>query len=272
MAAPLTDYTPWIVAWELTPDGEPFETEYTRSRLLPVRRGTRACMLKLAAAPEEVRGAALMAWWDGAGAAPVLARQGPALLLERATSPAGLVDMSRTGEDRQAIDILCRTVAELHRPRPGAPPAGLPSLATWFRELAELAGGDPRLGRGWRVAEGLLATARDEVILHGDVHHENVLDFGPRGWLAIDPKGLIGERAYDYANIFRNPDQETALLPGRLEARLQQVSATVGLDPGRLLRWVAAHAALSAAWSINSRGDPAWSLAVLEAALSRIGG
>jgi streptomycin 6-kinase len=272
MVPPLTDYLPWLEAWNLTPDGEPFETEYTKSRLLPVRQGSRACMLKLAAAPEEVRGAALMAWWDGAGAAVVLARQGPALLLERATSAASLPELSRTGEDREAIAILCRTVAELHRPRQTPPPAGLPSLATWFRELAMLSGADARLARGWAIAEGLLATSRDEVVLHGDMHHENVLDFGDRGWLAIDPKALIGERAYDYANIFRNPDRETALAPGRLEARLRQVSAAARLDPERLLGWVAAHAALSAAWGIASHGTPAWSLAVLEAALSRIGG
>lgn len=272
MASPLTDYLPWIEAWDLTPDGEPFETEYTKSLLLPVRQGSRPCMLKLATEPEEVRGAALMAWWNGAGAAVVLARRGPALLLERATSEASLVELSRNGEDRAGNAILCRTVAELHRRRDEPPPAGLPDLTRWFRELVSLSRADARLGRGWAIAEALLSTSRDEVILHGDMHHENVLHFGDRGWLAIDPKGLTGERGYDYANIFRNPDQETALTPGRLEARLQQVSAEAQLDPERLLRWIAAHAALSAAWSMADRRSPAWSLAVLEAALGRIGG
>jgi len=274
MAAPLkpsaTDYAPWLQAWSLTPDGEPFETAYTQSRLLPVRQGTRACMLKLATAPEELRGGALMSWWEGRGAARVLARQGSALLLERATSEANLAELSRTGSDHQASAILCRTLAELHQRRDAAPPAGLPGLTSWFRDLASLSGADARLARGWAIAEALLATPLDETVLHGDVHHENVLDFGDRGWLAIDPKGLIGERAYDYANIFRNPDRETALAPGRLEARLQQVAAQAHLDPERLLRWAAAHAALSAAWSIASERDARWSLAVLEAALSRI--
>jgi streptomycin 6-kinase len=40
----------------------------------------------------------------------------------------------------------------------------------------------------------LLTTQREKVVLHGDMHHGNVLNFGSRGWLAIDPKGLIGER------------------------------------------------------------------------------
>lgn len=47
-------------------------------------------------------------------------------------------------------------------------------------------------------------------VLHGDLHHGNVLDFGPLGWLAIDPKGLHGESGFDYANILSNPDRASA--------------------------------------------------------------
>jgi streptomycin 6-kinase len=39
---------------------------------------------------------------------------------------------------------------------------------------------------------------------------------GPRGWLAIDPKGLCGERGFDFVNIFCNPDFALATAPGRL--------------------------------------------------------
>jgi streptomycin 6-kinase len=102
------------------------------------------------------------------------------------------------------------------------------------------------------------------------MHHENVLCFGNRGWFAIDPKGLIGERGYDYANIFRNPDEQTALAPGRFDARLERVSVEAHLDPDRLLRWIIAHAALSSAWSMEDGGRPAWSLAVLEVALNKL--
>ena len=43
-------------------------------------------------------------------------------------------------------------------------------------------------------------------MLHGDLHHANVLDLGSSSWLAIDPKGLKGEQGFDYANIFTSPD------------------------------------------------------------------
>jgi streptomycin 6-kinase len=263
-------YMPWIEAWNLTPDGEPFQTEYTRSLIFPVRLGTRPCMLKIASAPEEIRGSTVMAWWNGDGAAKVLAHDGTAILLERASSSESLAEMSRRGEDAKSLSILCRTLAELHRPRDVLPPPDLPSLAVWFQDLTAHVSGDARLARGSAIADGLLVSARDEVILHGDMHHENVLCFGDKGWLAIDPKGLIGERGYDYANIFQNPDRQIALAPGRLDARLERVSAEAHLDPERLLRWIAAHAALSAAWSIGDGQSPACSLAVLDVALYKL--
>jgi hypothetical protein len=39
------------------------------------------------------------------------------------------------------------------------------------------------------AASNLLKTQREIVVLHGDMHHGNVLHFGSRGWLAIDPRG-----------------------------------------------------------------------------------
>lgn len=261
-------FAPWIEAWDLVPDGAAFQTPYTQSQLLPVRQRGRPCMLKLAGHEEEVRGGALMAWWNGVGAAQVLARAGSALLLERALSPHGLSSLSRTGRDEEASAILCRALSALHGPRPSPP--DLPPVSLWFRQLAAAASTDPRLAQADEIARALLATPQDPVVLHGDMHHENVLDFGDRGWLAIDPKGVFGERAFDFANIFRNPDLETALVPGRMEMRLQQVSTSAGLDPHRLLRWVAAYAGLSAAWSISDGESPAWSLGILEAALARL--
>jgi streptomycin 6-kinase len=266
----LKAYSPWISAWNLTPDGEPFQTEYTGSLMLPVLRGTQPCMLKVALAPEEIRGSELMAWWNGNGAARVVAHEGPALLLERAGSTASLAEMSRHGQDEEAFSILCRTLAALHVPRDEIPPSNLLTLAAWFRDLAPHAATDTRLARGSAIANDLLAHPQDEVVLHGDMHHANVLYFDERGWLAIDPKGLIGERGYDYANIFRNPDQKVALAPGRMDARLRQVSVEACLDARRVLHWIIAHAALSAAWSIEDGQSPDRSLAVLEIALGKL--
>jgi len=230
----------------------------TRSRLLPVRAGGRAAMLKLAHSADERRGASIMAWWDGAGAAPVLAFQDEALLMARASGDT-LVPMVRAGRDEAATTVLCQVVAQLHAPR-GRPPPAAPPLAHLFSALIQ--SNDPALAQARRVAATLLESARDSVLLHGDIHHGNVLDFGDAGWLAIDPWGVMGERAYDYANIFPNPDLAD-VTSERFAARLAQIARTADLEPARLRAWAHAHAGLSVAWHAQDGTDPGKPRAVL---------
>jgi streptomycin 6-kinase len=255
--------------WDLTPDGEPILTH--SSRLLPVRRAGAAAMLKIAVEPEEQWGAELMVWWEGKGAVQVLEHAGDALLMERACGETSLAEMVRNGRDDEASRIICEVAAVLHAPRENPPP--LLSLARWFRELFPAAskhGGI--LGQAATTAQKLLAEPQDVVVLHGDLHHGNILDAGPRGWLAIDPKRLVGERGFDFANIFCNPDLEIATAPGRLARQVQVVAAAAGLERVRLLQWVLAYAGLSAAWSLNDGEIPLLALAVAELAASEIAG
>src|SRR5262249_11535957 len=146
---------------------------------------------------EERRGGRLLAWWQGDGAARVLEQDDDAVLLERAMGPRNLAAMVTNGADDEASRILCAGTRRLHAPRPNPPPCLLP-LAVWFEALAPAAnalGGLLREANA--IACTLLASQRDVVALHGDIHHGNVLDGADRGWLAIDPKGLVGERTFD---------------------------------------------------------------------------
>lgn len=263
---------PWIDRWRLTPDGEAFTTEYTGSWLLPVLSDGQAAMLKVSPSPEEVAGGALMEWWAGQGAARVLAREGEALLLERATGPRCLIAMSKAGEDDAATQIICDAVEVLHAPRQRAPLSTLVPLDIWFRELGPMAAAHGGvLAAAHQTAQTLLADPRDVVPLHGDVHHANILDFGPRGWLAIDPKGVLGERGYDYANPFCNPDTATALQPGRLQRYLAQVSKQAGMEPRRLLMWILAYSGLSAAWILGDGDLARFDLSIAELAAAELG-
>ncbi len=220
-------------------------------------------MLKIAGHEEERRGGALMDWWGGIGAARVLAREGDAILLERAMGTRSLAAMAREGHDDEATVILCEVAAALHAPRSQAPPDTLVPLDAWHRSLRVAAARDGGpFAAALPRAEALLADPRDVVVLHGDFHHENVLDGGDRGWLAIDPKGLIGERGFEYANLFRNPDAEIALDPARMRRRAEIVAAAARLEPRRLLQWVHVYAVLGAAWSLESGHDPAPGLAI----------
>jgi streptomycin 6-kinase len=266
-------FEPWLQRWTLVPDGAEIVTR--GGHLLPVRRGGERAMLKLALAEEERRGAALLDWWDGDGSVRVLARQDAALLMERAEGGLSLPAMARDGRDGEACRILCATAGRLHASRHGPLPALVP-LGTWFADLGSAADsqGGP-LRRAWAEARRLLGAPREVGVLHGDLHHGNVLDFGARGWLAIDPKGLAGERGFDFANIFANPDAEdparpVALRPGRLASRLGTVAGAARLEPRRLLRWIIAWAGLSAAWHIAEGSSPALPLRLLELAVAEL--
>jgi streptomycin 6-kinase len=258
-------FSAYLERWTLTPDGDPIITR--SSRLLPVRRDGVPAILKVAMNAEERRGGAVMAWWNGQGAARVLAHDGNALLLDRAVDGGiSLANFARTGRDDEASRIICAAVAALHAPG-SLPPPDLVPLTEWFEALqpaAAVHGGILR--RSAETASELLATQRDVTVLHGDIHHDNILHFGPRGWLAIDSKGLRGERGFDYANLFCNPDHETATLPGRLARRVDLVAEAAALEPARLLRWILAWAGLSAAWLIDDGVSPQGALSVAELA------
>lgn len=260
---------PWRQRWNLHADGAAFDTP--SSALQPVLLAGAPAMLKLAYDAEEQWGGALMRWWNGDGAARVLAYDGHVLLIERATGRDSLLAMASDGRDDQACRILCEVARQLHT-RTAPPPDGLQPLASYFESLASAAQAHGGLyARAWRIAEPLLQAGADPVPLHGDLHHENVLDFGPRrGWLAIDPKRVIGDRGYDHATMFGDPLQLGRELPRRLEHRLQVVADASGLAPSRLLRWIAAQQGLSAAWHLedDEAEEAQLPLSVLAAALA----
>ena len=125
-------------------------------------------------------------------------------------------------------------------------------LGPWFASLRIAAAQHGGLyGLSLETAETLLANPQDVVVLHGDMHHDNVLDFGERGWLAIDPKRVTGERGFDYANLICNPDLPSATNPQRFRRQLEVITDAAGLDRQRLLQWVLAFAGLSAAWFLE---------------------
>ncbi len=258
----------YLDRWNLIPDGAPIITR--SSRLLPVRRDGVPAMLKIAVEGEERWGGGLMVWWDGEGAARVLAHEGDALLMERAMGRGSLIAMARSGRDEEASRIICAVAGRLHARRERPAPELIP-LPRWFRALDPAAaryGGI--LVRCATMARALLEAPRDMTILHGDIHHGNILDAGERGWLAIDPKRLVGERGFDFANIFCNPDRQVAAAPGRLARQATVVADAAGVERDRLLRWVLAWAGLSAAWLLEDGVSAELPLEVAEIAAAEL--
>lgn len=174
---------------------------------------------------ESAEEADALALWDGDGAVRLLRHDGArrALLLERA----------RPGDDLSALPEAEGVAAAVEVARRLWRPAGEPFrwIGDYVPRWLESAEGD--LGVHARTLYAALDVGRDTLI-HGDFHHHNVLR-SERGWLAIDPKPMLGEPEFDVASFLWNP------LPCRLrldvlESRLSAFAAA-GLDEERMRIW-----------------------------------
>ena len=262
----------YLDAWRLTPDGMPFRTP--SSWLRPVRSNGVAAMLKMPFDDEERVAIPVLAWFEGDGAARVLRWDKEAQLIERLADDVSLVAMAEGGQDSAATRIICGVIARLHGPRSTPPPDCLIPLRRRFRDLEKMASvaseGRVLYRAAWVEAQELMATASAEVVLHGDVHHGNVLHDPQRGWVAIDPKGLIGPRGYDYANILHNTISALPLAPGRLRGQAEIIVGEANLPLREVLGWAFAHAALSAAWSTHTGESADLALAIAEIARAEL--
>jgi len=202
--------------------------------------------------------------FDGVGSCRLLAADetAGALLLER-LEPGRL--LFTIEDDEAATRIAAEVMGRLWRPAPSAHP--FPTVARWGEGFARLrrrfASGSgplpaPLFERAERRFAELLASSAPAVVLHGDLHHWNVLSAERTPWLAIDPKGVVGEPAYEVGAWLRNP--LPSLLdrpaPGRILARrLDLLAETLGLDRERLRGWGFAQAILSAWWCLEDGVD-----------------
>lgn len=165
--------------------------------------------------------------------------------------------------EREAVDIGASLMQRYWiEPPPDVPLIGLKS---WFKALYAYRasysnGGGPIPHRhvelAVRQADELLETPRDEVTLHGDLHHYNVLRDLEHGWTLIDPKGLVGERGYDIGTWLLNPiyfDRRPDV-PEMTEYRLNRFSELLGIERRRLWQWAMAHAVLSDCWNLEGVG------------------
>ena len=230
-------------------------------------------ILKPLAAEEERRGAMLMNWYGGEGAATIFDMHGDTIFMEWLDGGT-LGDPVRAGKDDEGTIAIASTVASLHRARPNAP-EGLRPLRESFQILFDT---DVRswphtardlYARASGIALKLFDRPSAQIPLHGDVHHDNIMS-SDRGWLAIDPKGLLGDPAYDLANVFINPKGASHLAtdPRRIAVRADILSQRLTYPRKRILGWAAAHAALSACWELSAGRPITHQLACLPHLLS----
>jgi len=198
-----------------------------------------------------------------------------ALLLERATG-GPLADVCDSDDDR-ATEILASAMTGFWAPAQAD--CGLPPLSRLedtferfdrgrhgasFRgkdlaeTLAEIDSGlrDLRAAvvTARRVLQELLANRAPTSVVHGDLHHDNVLSDEARGWLVVDPKGFAGDAGYDTGAMLYNPFDYIARVPDvepLVRRRLDLMSGMVGIDADLVAAWGYVKCVLSLLWSLE---------------------
>lgn len=246
----LNDY---LAAWNLT--NPQYLTQSMTSQIYTVMVEGETLILKLLSTTEteEQIGALALRYFDGHGAVRLLCCDAGAQLLEYAAGEE-LVTLVEGGQDQNATGVIAGVIQQLHSVPQDAPQDGLFMLDRWFRALFRKALADRRAGgesiymRGASVAEQLLSDRREVRVLHGDIHHRNIRQSG-RGWLAFDPKGLVGERTYECANTLCNPViPELVHNQDRLLTQAAILAELLELDLRRVLAFTYAYACLNASW------------------------
>lgn len=232
------------------------------SRLYRVRRADGSSAVLKQLKPEGLReraGFAYLAWRDGLGAVRLLEQTDDAGLLDDAGTQS-LADLHKAKGDEAATPILCQLLPLLHAPSDRPPPPDLIPLERHFRSLFHLAEqeGPHREMAIWaaRQARDLLDHQTRQIPLHGDLHHDNVMLGADGIWRIIDPQGLIGDPAYEVANIFGNPGGAHLFEPARVVRLAEAFAPVLECDPLKLLRHAGAHAMLSTAWSLDEPHNP----------------
>ena len=269
--------------WEITLE-PPFPLSY--NYVAPATRadGTRAvfkCGVERGPVGCEI---AALQHWDGDGAVRVLEADMPAgvFLLERLSPGREIIAI----DDADATRIAARLMRRLWRPAPAE--HSFPALTDWgdaFRLLRERHGGGTAdlpakaVDRGEALYFDLVASQAERIVLHGDLHHWNILSAEREPWLIIDPHGVLGEPAFEVGAWLRNPVgepeepyEERFLLNqpdprSVLDRRLHIFAEELAIDRQRLRDWGIAFATLSACWSDESSHRAGWEQALAVAEL-----
>jgi streptomycin 6-kinase len=195
--------------------------------------------------------------FDGIGVVRVYDYIEGAVLLERLNPATSLAALALEGRDDEATEILAEVIDRMSHPLDGS--KQFVRVEDWGRAFEGYqASGDKQIQaslveRGGQLYSQLSKSQRDIRLLHGDLHHYNVLFDYDRGWIAIDPKGVVGEIEYEIGASLRNPYEkpEVFATAETVQRRVKLYGTKLKLDTDRALRWTFAQAVLSAIWSVE---------------------
>lgn len=211
---------------------------------------------------------AVLRLFNGRGAVRLLqadASRG-ALLLERLRpgTPLRHGSVQQEEGDQHAAVIASQLMQRLWRPVPPEHPfPTFTDLITGMAERApEVLATEPSFPTAWldravALSKQVSASAFESVILHGDLHRDNILSAEREPWLAIDAWGLVGEPACEPGPFLLNAaweeldDEAASALLGRL---VEIFAKQLNLPANRIRDWGIVRAVLSGFWSLEDHG------------------
>jgi streptomycin 6-kinase len=242
------------------------------------KRGHEDVILKMAVPnPELTSEMSALKLFNGEGACQLLEHdeERGLLLLER-LKPGKMLSELEDDDERThiAADVIRRmesasSLANLQEQAPAFQSKFI-LLSDWFDGLKKIR---PHFNGGMgpfpkeileRVESFLpeLFADTDVKLMHGDFHHFNILS-SERGWLIIDPKGVIGPAGYEVGPFMINPwdgISDGTSFKVQSERRVSIFSERLGWERQKIIRWSLAHAVLSAWWSIEDKMEDTYAL------------
>ena len=169
--------------------------------------------------------------------------------------------LSTVSNDDEAARIAGDIMQKIWKPVPDE--HNFPSTIDWFDRLdqpIELPAGfsSKLVDTARSIARDLHKDSDKRVVLHGDLHHFNILSTERQPWLAIDPKGVIGECEYEVGALLRNPIPDIATILNTkkvLARRLDLLAEQLNFDRQKILAWSFCQAVLATVWSIDGQAE-----------------
>ncbi|MEH7014460.1 aminoglycoside phosphotransferase family protein [Neobacillus niacini] len=248
----------YLQKWELTSEGPVENLSYnyvlkvTDSRRTPL-------ILKLGVPNFDTRNEMVTLQIYGGDGCAVLVKsdmEKGVMLLERLV-PGRM--LSAESDELVVLENYIKVWKAIRRPVPEG--TSTPFLTHWFEGLKRYR----NAGEGLisleivQLAEEffqqVMETSEGPQLLHGDLHHENILYSEEKGWMAIDPKGVAGDPYFDIPSFLINQLDSKSDPKSVLKLRVDTISEQLGIDRQRLLKSSIALGTLYACWGVEDLAD-----------------
>lgn len=260
MSSPLEKLSYLLRFWNLTLEKPPLETG--SGIIVEVSWCNQPCILKIGQDDGDEKTSTVLKHYDGNGAVQLIKFTGRASLIERAVPGTHLSELVHKGEDDRATHILCDVIEKLHANKNvsgiNVNVANLKANFELYLHSNDTQIPQELISEAQSIYRVLIKSQERPLILHGDLHHDNVLYDEKKGWLAIDPKGYIGEPCYEIGALLRNSLEHSHITQDseRLNHRVSIICERLGFERERVIAWAFSQAVLAGIWSVQDGLSP----------------